>query len=239
MVQRAPAVDRPAVRVSADRSAWSRDGALRLAGLFDDEAVAAIDRFGATYPACPGIRLTTLPRAVWNNAPIRAAVRDLAGTDARPVRAILFDKTAAHNWPLGWHQDRTVAVRERRDVAGFARWTMKDGVPHAEPPFALIERMVTTRIHLDPVDADNAPLLVALGSHRHGRIPEQAIPARIANSEIRSCHAARGETWMYATAILHASEPAARPRRRRVLQIDWSPDTPPGGLAWAGLTRAA
>ncbi|WP_420140578.1 phytanoyl-CoA dioxygenase family protein [Sphingomonas sp.] len=225
--------------MSADRSAWSRDGALRRSGLFDEDALAAIDRFAAAYPESPGIRLNALPSAVWDNAPIRAAVHDLVGTGARPVRAILFDKTASHNWPLGWHQDRTVAVRERRDVAGFAHWTMKDGVPHAEPPFALIERMVTTRIHLDPVDADNAPLLVALGSHRHGRIPEHAISTIVASSEILRCHAARGETWMYATAILHASEPAARPRRRRVLQIDWSPDRLPGGLAWAGVMRAA
>lgn len=39
---------------------------------------------------------------------------------ARPVRALLFDKTQDMNWALGWHQDRTIAVRERIDVPGYS-----------------------------------------------------------------------------------------------------------------------
>jgi ectoine hydroxylase-related dioxygenase (phytanoyl-CoA dioxygenase family) len=35
-----------------------------------------------------------------------------------------------------------------------------------------MERMVTLRVHLDPVPPDNAPLVLAAGSHRLGRIPE-------------------------------------------------------------------
>ena len=41
------------------------------------------------------------------------------GTEARPVRAVLFDKTPGTNWSLGWHQDRTVAVRGRHDLPGW------------------------------------------------------------------------------------------------------------------------
>ena len=35
--------------------------------------------------------------------------------------------------------------------------------------------------------------------------------------------------------ILHASNAAETPRRRRVLQIDYSADDLPGGLQWLGV----
>ncbi len=37
--------------------------------------------------------------------------------EMRPVRAILFDKTPGANWNLGYHQDRALALSERRDVS--------------------------------------------------------------------------------------------------------------------------
>ncbi|USA61345.1 phytanoyl-CoA dioxygenase family protein [Qipengyuania citrea] len=88
---------------------------------------------------------------------------------ARPVRAILFDKRADQNWALGWHQDRTICVREEIETEGFGPFSKKQGLVHVEPPFEVIERMITLRIHLDPVPEENAPLLVAEGSHRLAR----------------------------------------------------------------------
>lgn len=155
--------------------------------------------------------------------------------DCRPVRAILFDKSEATNWALGWHQDRTIAVMKRIEVDGFGPWTSKQGLLHVEPPFAIIEGMVTLRVHLDPVDQDNAPLLIALGSHRIGRIEEQRIAALVAQCDTAACLAERGDVWAYATPILHASERAVRPRRRRVLQIDYAAGNLPGGLEWLGV----
>jgi len=78
------------------------------------------------------------------------------GTGSRPVRAILFDKTAGRNWSLAWHQDRTIAVRERIETPGFGPWTIKAGVPHVAPPMALLAGMLTMRVHLDDVSEDNA-----------------------------------------------------------------------------------
>ncbi|MFA5988197.1 MAG: hypothetical protein WC803_01145 [Sphingomonas sp.] len=87
---------------------------------------------------------------------IGALANLVASHSVRPVRALLFDKSARANWALGWHQDRTIAVAERRDMGGFGPWTVKSGVIHVEPPFALIEQMVTLRVHLDPVDSNSA-----------------------------------------------------------------------------------
>jgi len=72
---------------------------------------------------------------------------------------------------LAWHQDRTIAVVRRKDIEGFGPWTVKSGWPHVAPPFELLAEMVTLRIHLDPVTEANAPLLIAPGSHRFGRVP--------------------------------------------------------------------
>lgn len=151
----------------------------------------------------------------------------------RPVRALLFDKSDAGNWALAWHQDRTIEVAERREVSGFGPWTVKQGRVHVAPPVALLERMMTVRFHLDPVDADNAPLLVAPGSHRHGLIPEDAIGEVVAQHAEVMCLAEAGSVWLYRTLILHGSARSSQGRRRRVLQIDLSADDLPGGLSWA------
>lgn len=159
----------------------------------------------------------------------------ILGPNARPVRAVLFDKSEATNWALGWHQDRTICVRVRIDTDGFGPWTVKAGRHHVEPSFALMAGMVTLRVHLDPVGAGNAPLLVAPGSHRAGRVPVDTIPAVVRDHGVRACLAAAGDVWLYATPILHASDAAVRPTRRRVLQVDFSAASLPNGLAWLGV----
>ena len=120
-------------------------------------------------------------------------------------------------------------------MPGFGDWTLKHGIPHAVPPFDLLERMLTLRIHLDPVDTDNAPLLILPGSHRLGRLTEGEITAAAAAHAQAACTAAAGDVWAYATPILHASARAVRPARRRVLQLLYSADDLPDGLQWLGI----
>lgn len=138
------------------------------------------------------------------------------------------------NWSLGWHQDRVICVRERIETPGFGPWTVKSGVIHVAPPFALLERMVTLRVHLDDVPDGNAPLLIAPGSHR-ALAPEAEIEAIVALCGSRTCLADAGDVWIYATPIVHASAASTTTGRRRVLQIDYSADALPGGLEWVGI----
>jgi ectoine hydroxylase-related dioxygenase (phytanoyl-CoA dioxygenase family) len=162
----------------------------------------------------------------------------MLGQRARPVRAIVFDKSPRNNWSVAQHQDRTIAVREPREVPGFGPWSTKAGVVHVEPPFDIIEHMITLRAHLDDCDEDNAPLLVAPGSHRLGRVrtTEAAdVPTRHGRA---SCVASAGDVWLYATAIVHASDRARNPRRRRVLHVDYSNAHLPGGLDWLGIGKS-
>lgn len=153
------------------------------------------------------------------------------GPGAQPVRALLLDKSPSANRRLGWHQDRTIAVMERIDVAGFGPWSVKAGQVHVQPPASLLERMITLRVHVDDVDAGNAPLQVIPGSHRLGRLTEEQVVALAAECPRQSCLADSGDIWAYSTLILHASAEQQRFARRRVLQLDYSTDHLPGGLS--------
>jgi hypothetical protein len=212
------------------------------AALYPGAALSILSDLNALAAALPpdqaGLRLHNLPGLVAplvSSGPLGCLAAERQGENSRPVRAILFDKSAATNWALGWHQDRTIAVRKRVDTAGFGPWSIKTGIIHVEPPFALLETMLTMRIHLDPVPEDNAPLLVAPGSHRLGRIAERDIDAAVVRCGAFACTAARGDVWLYATPILHASARAIRPEHRRVLQIDFSAQRLPPGLDWLGI----
>ena len=51
-----------------------------------------------------------------------------------------------------WHQDLSIAVKERHEVAGFGPWSVKEGVP-VQPPVEILESMLTLRLHLDDCHA--------------------------------------------------------------------------------------
>lgn len=157
------------------------------------------------------------------------------GSECRPVRAILFDKSATTNWSLGWHQDRTICVKQRIEVDGYGPWTTKRGLQHVAPPFELLSRMITLRVHLDDVPAENSPLLIAPGSHLLGRVPIDRYAEVVSQCGQFACLAQAGDIWAYATPILHASEAASITGHRRVLQVDYSADLLPGGLEWLGV----
>jgi hypothetical protein len=185
-----------------------------------------------------GVRLTgisVLDELLATNGAIGTLVARHMGKASRPVRMILFDKSITANWALGWHQDRTIVVRERIEVADYGPWTVKAGLLHVAPPIDLLERMMTIRIHLDAVSATNAPLLIAPGSHRLGRVAEANIGSAVERLGVYACLADAGDIWAYSTPILHASDTAAAPRRRRVLQVDFAAVDLPGGLEWLGI----
>lgn len=214
-------------------------GAQHVPTALDESALRQIEAVFAAHPQDrAGQRLTNLADISSLLSPTGSIGLHAAthlGDAACPVRAILFDKSAATNWSLGWHQDRTIAVKQRINHPGFGPWTIKSGIQHVAPPQALLERMLTLRVHLDPVDDHNAPLLIAPGSHRKGRIAEADIATHVATCGIHACLAQRGDVWIYATLILHASEAVKVPRHRRVLQLDYSADTLPDGLEWLGV----
>lgn len=219
-----------------DFAVW---GAIHQPGMIDGPMLEDLRSVLAPLPLDrPGLRLhgvAAIQELLGPHGVIGQWASHLIGTDARPVRALLFDKSSARNWAVGWHQDRVIAVTDRRDVPGFGPWSVKDGVIHVAPPISILQRMVTVRLHLDRVALDNAPLLYAPGSHRLGLVPDGQVAAMVARCGVERSQANAGDAWAYASLILHASERAATPQRRRVLHVDYAVDMLPGGLQWLGV----
>lgn len=198
-----------------------------------DEA-SYVRRSGAVY----GIRqlLTVAPRLheIATSTQIIELARAVIGRDARPVKGIFFDKTPEANWPVPWHQDVTITVREPREIPGFEMRPVKDGVVHALPPVEISENMVTLRIHLDDATADHGALKVIPGSHRSGRLPPEEIGQWLANSTATVIPTATGDILLMRPLLLHASSPCQTPGHRRVIHIEYADRDLPGGLEWAG-----
>lgn len=108
------------------------DGAQLFAQALDEAACGCLETVLAALPRSrPGVRIwegRQLRPFLYKAGPIGAIAASVLGEQARPVRAILFDKTAERNWSLGWHQDRTIVVKERMDTDGYGPWTVKSGL---------------------------------------------------------------------------------------------------------------
>src|SRR5262249_38998183 len=104
---------------------------------------------------------------------------------------------------------------------------------HATAPVELLTRMLTLRVHLDDCPADAGPLRVLPGTHRHGRLGDDAIDAMAARVAEHACVATRGDVLAFSPLLLHASSStSAAIAHRRVLQLELSADTLPEGLDW-------
>ncbi|MEA3039021.1 MAG: hypothetical protein QOE79_1534, partial [Sphingomonadales bacterium] len=176
-----------------------RDGAEHFQAALSSGEVAALRRQLADHRASVRLKPGTGLAALIGPADALAATR-LPGASA--VFARYFDKGPHSSWSLGWHQDRTIAVRRRGDAAGFTAWTVKAGIAHAVPPVGYLERMLVLRIHLDEAGEAASPLLVAPGSHRFGAVPEPEIDSIVERCGTRACLAAAGDVWAYSALIL-------------------------------------
>lgn len=183
-----------------------------------------------------GVRnlLSAVPGVAWvaEESGVRRLAEGALGAGARVVRSILFDKVEGANWSIRWHQDKTIAVRRRRDVDGYGPWSMKSGVVSVQPPVGVLERMVSIRLHLDHCPASHGALRVVPGSHRLGKL-DFADAAAHAREEPHVCEVGRGGALVMRPLLLHSSAPSTVPSHRRVIHLDFSSSELDGGLEWA------
>jgi len=186
------------------------------------------------------------PPANARNCLAHAAIRELAaapecrelagallGEKARAVKATFFDKNPDKNWKVPPHQDVTITVREKADVAGFTCWTIKDGVPNVQPPSEVLERIVAFRFHLDDCSADNGALIVWPGSHRAGRLKDDGIDHWLLEKPLGlTCPVGAGGLMVMRPLLIHASSQAVRPSHRRVIHIEYTAADLPAPLRW-------
>jgi hypothetical protein len=105
---------------SLDQLDLERDGARLVRTALDATTRTLVERALAGLPSDQaGVRLFGLEGLrpfLQATGAVGALAAPSMGMGMRPVRAILFDKSPKANWPLAWHQDRVVAVRERVEV---------------------------------------------------------------------------------------------------------------------------
>lgn len=164
-------------------------------------------------------------RAIASCDEIRSIAQSLLGPDAMLTRAILFDKTPERNWPVPPHRDTTVAVREKIETPGFGPWSVKAGVVHVRPPDEILAAMWTLRIAIDAAPESNGPLRV-LPCSQSRTVPDDSWVTLDCNP---------GDIVVMRPLILHASNRAAIPSRRRVLHLEWAPRQLPSPLRWADV----
>jgi hypothetical protein len=199
-----------------------------------------VDRLRATFcvskAGAPGSREFAIGGHVADLIDPRGEMGALAsrygGRHARPVRIATFDKSLDSNWSVPWHQDRTIAVRQRIDVEGFGPWSTKDGVVRVEPPVAILAGMLTLRLFVDDCSEDNGPLEVAVGSHRHGRVAARDVAGLAGRSEIFLGTGQAGDVFVMKALAIHRSNRARSPLCRRVLHVDYAGVDLPVPLEW-------
>ncbi|GAB2869640.1 phytanoyl-CoA dioxygenase family protein [Hymenobacter ruber] len=161
---------------------------------------------------------------------LRKLLAGLFPADCQLVKAIYFDKPAGSNWLVAWHQDLMINVSQRAALPGFGPWTSKAEGVSVQPPVAVLENMVTLRIHLDDCDATNGALKVVPGSHRHGVVPAANVAGFTPDATV--CAVPAGGAMLMKPLLLHASNRSTSHRPRRVMHLEFASVELPAELAW-------
>jgi hypothetical protein len=157
------------------------------------------------------------------------ALIDTFGKGYFLTKSIYFDKPPQSNWFVAWHQDITIAVKEKILTEGFVNWTAKEGAFAVQPPTQILENIVTLRIHLDDTNTENGALRIIPQSHLNGivRTENQNTATEI------TCDVEVGGVMLMKPLLFHASRRTTNHRRRRVLHLEFSNAQLPNGLQWA------
>jgi len=171
-------------------------------------------------------------RALAKSHDIRSLIEPVLGPQARMIRSVLFTKDRETNWQVAWHQDLSIAVQEKAETEGYACWSTKDKLVHVQPPVAVLERMVTVRLHLDAANEGNGALLVSPGSHRFGRVPASEAAALAQRNGKKLCAVEPGDALLFRPLVLHASRKAVSDIPRRVIHLEFAGIALPKPLMW-------
>ena len=148
--------------------------------------------------------------------------KQVLGQHAFPFRATLFDKSPESNWLVVWHQDTALPLRERRELAGWGPWSVKEGTICAHAPASALQEVLAIRVHLDDSGSENGPLKVLPGTHQSGVLTDDAIYELAFNTSAVECCVEAGGILVMRPLLLHASSKTRSMARRRVLHIEYA-----------------
>lgn len=165
------------------------------------------------------------------NDQLRAVIKEVAGDDFFVVKSIYFDKPEASNWYVAYHQDLTISVDRKIDIANFGPWTTKQNQFAVQPPTTILENITTIRIHLDDTDEHNGALRVVSQSHLKKIYRPETINWE-EETEV-SCSVKQGGLMLMKPLTLHSSGRTTNNKKRRVIHIELSNVELPDALQWA------
>ena len=180
-------------------------------------AVTTRSRAGARHV----LRLPVVRELACDPRLIAIARRFIGGTPV-PFKATLFDKSAASNWLVPWHQDLALPLRQQLDSPGWGPWSRKAGQLYALAPAEALSRVVALRVHLDDSTAENGPLRVLPDTHQMGRLSDARVDELARTIEPAECVVERGGVIAMRPLTVHASSKSRSPLPRRVLQIEYA-----------------
>lgn len=236
VIRGAAAVDAAVVVVTDLAKALARDGHAIVPDVVGPAALDAIDAAmaGAALDSAGSRRMLDAPWCCDLATSLRAhpALGECLADAPVPVQCTLFAKSDERNWLVAMHQDLAVPVRERVEHPALGAWSRKEGTDFVIAPAGLLDRMVAVRLHLDDCGADNGPLRVVPGSHRHGRLDVAGSERLRRDAGEVDCLLARGGALLIRPLVLHASSRARAAGQRRVLHFLFGPVVPGYGLSW-------
>lgn len=121
-----------------------------------DSILVAGDRRLLDYGWCQHLARNLLGRVLG---------RDLVKGDFVSVLCTYFSKNEQTNWGVAPHRDTCVPLRSKFDRGDWRNWTVKQGIPHAQPPNSFLRSMFAIRLNIDASVRDNGALEVVSGSH--------------------------------------------------------------------------
>ncbi|MBC9929371.1 phytanoyl-CoA dioxygenase family protein [Chitinophaga qingshengii] len=175
--------------------------------------------------AVPGVKALIFTTA------LQHIIHTFFGEDYVPVKSIYFDKPGQSNWFVAWHQDLTISVKDRVEAEGFGNWIVKQDQYTVQPPLSLLENIYTIRLHLDDTDAQNGALKVIPGSHLQGIVRPDTLS--LEETPDVTCSVKSGGIMIMRPLLMHASSRSTSGANRRVVHMEFSNRSLPGGLAWA------
>jgi hypothetical protein len=175
------------------------------------------------YPWC---------RALAQTLRLHPDLKELLPDSSRAVQCTYFEKSRDQNWLVPLHQDLSIPVREKTGHPLLSGWSEKDGSLFVQPPDDVLGQLVAVRLHIDACGLEDGALKVVPGSHRRGRLDNQAALDERAKSGETVCAAPKGGVLVLKPLLLHASSKASGDSRRRVLHFVFGPAELPYGLRW-------
>ncbi|UOE46919.1 phytanoyl-CoA dioxygenase family protein [Mucilaginibacter sp. SMC90] len=165
------------------------------------------------------------------NDRLKSVISNIFGGGYFVVKSIYFDKPGSSNWFVAWHQDLTISVDSKIDIAGYGPWTVKQNQFAVQPPINILQDNFTIRIHLDDTDEENGALKVLPGS----QLKEIYRPENIdwqQETEV-SCSVPIGGIMIMRPLLMHASNRTTNNKKRRVVHIEFSRAELAEGIDWA------